>query len=59
MDDLKEKLIIAGKILDREGLARPMGHISVRIPGTETFLITRSIAPGMATLEDIVVCNLK
>ena len=58
MNDLKEKLIIAGKILDREGLARPMGHISVRIPGTETFLITRSIAPGMATLDDIVVCNL-
>jgi ribulose-5-phosphate 4-epimerase/fuculose-1-phosphate aldolase len=59
MNDLKEKLIIACKILDREGLARPMGHISVRIPGTETFLITRSIAPGMATLEDIVVCNLE
>lgn len=58
MNELKEKLIIAGKILDREGLARPMGHISVRIPGTETFLITRSIAPGMATEDDIVVCNL-
>jgi ribulose-5-phosphate 4-epimerase/fuculose-1-phosphate aldolase len=58
MDDLKEKLVIAGRILDKEGLVRPMGHISVRIPGTETFLITRSIAPGMATVDDIVVCNL-
>jgi len=57
--ELKEKLIIASRILDMEGLARPMGHISVRIPGTETFLITRSIAPGMATLDDIVVCNME
>ena len=57
---LKEKLIYANKILDMEGLARPMGHISTRIPGTETFLIARSIAPGMvATLDDIVVCDLK
>jgi len=57
--ELKEKLIIANKILDNQGLASPMGHISVRIPGTETFFITRSIAPGMATLEDIVVCNIE
>jgi len=57
--ELKEKLIIANKILDMEGLARPMGHISVRIPGREAFFITRSIAPGMATLDDIVVCNME
>lgn len=57
--ELKEKLIIANKILDNQGLANPMGHISVRIPGTETFLITRSIAPGMAALDDIVVCDIE
>lgn len=57
--ELKEKLIIANKILDKEDLATPMGHISVRIPGTETFLITRSVAPGMSTVDDIVVCNME
>jgi ribulose-5-phosphate 4-epimerase/fuculose-1-phosphate aldolase len=56
--ELKEKLIIANKILDLKDLAKPLGHISVRIPGTDTFLITRSVAPGMATLDDIVVCDL-
>jgi ribulose-5-phosphate 4-epimerase/fuculose-1-phosphate aldolase len=56
---LKEDLIIAGRILDMENLASPMGHISARIPGTETFFITRSIAPGLATLNDIVVCNFE
>ena len=58
IDLAKEKLILANKILDLEKLATPFGHISVRIPGTETFLITRSIAPAMATLEDIVVCDM-
>ena len=55
---LKEKLIIANKILELEKLANPFGHVSVRIPGTETFLITRSVAPGIATMDDIVVCDL-
>lgn len=56
---LKEKLVIASRILDREDLARPLGHISVRVPGTETFLITRGISPGMATLDDVLVCDLE
>lgn len=56
---LKDKLILANKILDMENLARPLGHISVRIPGTETFLITQNVAPGMATLDDILVCNME
>jgi len=56
--ELKEKLILANKILELEKLATPYGHVSVRIPGTETFLITRSVAPGIATPDDIVVCDL-
>lgn len=58
VEQLKEKLLLANKILDREGLARPMGHISVRVPGTYTFLMTRRIAPGMATMDDILLLNL-
>ena len=56
--ELKEKLILANKILDLENLAKPLGHISVRIPDTENFLITRNVAPGMAVLDDILVCNM-
>jgi ribulose-5-phosphate 4-epimerase/fuculose-1-phosphate aldolase len=57
VDELKEKLITANRILDMEDIIRPQGHVSVRIPGTDTFLITRAIAPGMATIDDIVVVN--
>jgi len=56
---LRQKLLVANKILDLEKLATPFGHVSVRIPGTETFLITRSIAPGTATMKDILICDLE
>jgi ribulose-5-phosphate 4-epimerase/fuculose-1-phosphate aldolase len=58
LQTLKKKLILANKILESERLATPFGHVSVRIPGRETFLITRSIAPATATLNDILVCDL-
>ena len=55
---LKEKLILANKALDFLKMATPFGHVSVRIPGTETFLITGPVAPAMATQKDIVVCDM-
>jgi ribulose-5-phosphate 4-epimerase/fuculose-1-phosphate aldolase len=55
---LKRKLLMANKILELEKLATPFGHISVRIPGTETFLITRSISPAVAVMDDILVCDM-
>lgn len=55
---LKEKLILANKVLDFLKMATPFGHISVRIPGTETFFIIGPIAPVMATMGDIVVCDM-
>lgn len=60
INTLKEKLIIANRIIDMENLATPMGHISVRIPGTDTFLISRNIAPGeVASVDDMIVCDLQ
>ncbi len=59
LDELKKKLIFANKILEAEKLATPFGHVSIRIPGTETFLITRSVSPGAATLSDILVCDFE
>ena len=55
---LKGKLILANKVLDFLKMATPFGHISVRIPGTETFFIIGPIAPVMATMGDIVVCDM-
>lgn len=60
LEESKNKLILANKILDMKGLARPLGHISVRVPGRDdAFLITRNVSPGMAVNDDIVVCDMQ
>lgn len=56
---LVKKLVIANRILDREQLAVPLGHISVRIPGEDQILISRNIAPGLVTTRDILCLDLK
>jgi len=58
LKNLREKLVLANKILAYEKLATPFGHVSVRIPGTDTLLISRSVAPGMVTADDLVLCDL-
>jgi ribulose-5-phosphate 4-epimerase/fuculose-1-phosphate aldolase len=55
---LKEELSIASRILANEGLAQGFGHISVRIPGTDKFLIPRSMSPALVNTEDILTFNL-
>ncbi len=56
---LIDDLVIANHILVNEGVLDGFGHISVRHdqqPGR--FLIARSMAPGLVTADDIVVCDL-
>ena len=59
LDELKENLIIANKILDSHDLIAPYGHVSARIPNTDRILITDRKPPGMVTLDDILVVNLE
>ena len=58
-NSLADDLVTANKILDRAELAVPFGHVSVRIPQTDRFLISRAIAPGVVTDSDILVVNLQ
>ena len=50
-DSLKESLITCCRILDREGLLGMFGHVSVRIPGTQRFLINPGAGSDKAGLE--------
>ena len=59
LDELKQKLITANRILDSKELVTPYGHISARIPNSDRILITRSMPPGLATVDDVVVVNLE
>lgn len=61
-DELKQKLIDAGCVLEAEGqgdLTR--GHVSVRVPGDPShfFMKPHSFGFDEITLENLVICNLE
>lgn len=58
MENLKEELTLASRILANEDLAQGFGHISVRVPGTDRFLIPRLMSPALVQPQDIITVNL-
>jgi ribulose-5-phosphate 4-epimerase/fuculose-1-phosphate aldolase len=55
---LIEDLVVANHILVNEGVLDGFGHISVRHDNQpDRFLIARSMAPGLVSAADIVVCD--
>lgn len=56
---LIDDLVVANHILVNEGVLDGFGHISVRHDKEpDRFLIARSMAPGLVTSDDIVVCDM-
>lgn len=53
IQDLKRRLVEGLQVLTGEGLLSGSGHLSVRIPGTETFLINPRFAGVLAEPKDI------
>lgn len=59
LDAMKETLVTACHILDREGITDGYGHVSVRVPGREAFLTLANVSPGCATVERLVMLDLE
>src|SRR5262249_58124680 len=54
-----DALAAANRILAHRGVLDPFGHISIRTPNTPShYLMSRWIAPGLVTTEDIVEYDL-
>lgn len=58
VDQLKEDVALANRIAHREGLVGPFGHVSARIPGTDSFLIPRRASPMFARPESLLRVDL-
>ena len=57
--DIIDELVTANHILYNEGVVDGFGHVSVRHPARpDRFLLSRSIAPGNVTAEDIMEFDL-
>jgi L-ribulose-5-phosphate 4-epimerase len=62
LDELKQRLIDAGRVLEHQGLGDlTRGHVSIRVPGDANHFIMKPHSFGFdeITLENIVTCNLE
>jgi HCOMODA/2-hydroxy-3-carboxy-muconic semialdehyde decarboxylase len=55
LDELKQKLVTACRILDREGITDGYGHVSARVPGADAFLTIANVSPGLATVDRLIM----
>lgn len=55
--ELKQKVVTACHILDREGITDGYGHVSARVPGTTAFLTIANVSPGCATVERLILMD--
>ena len=59
ISELKEKLITACRILDKEGIMDELGHFAVRCPEKGGILMNGKVSPGQAAEEDIILLDLE
>jgi len=57
IDQLKQRLVDGLQVVTGEGILSGSGHLSVLIPGTETFLINPRFAGVLADADDICTVN--
>ena len=59
-EDLKIKLVKAVRMLEKIQLLDMNGHVSCRVPGTDTFLINcRKASRASLAVEDVTVCDME
>jgi len=54
---LRRDVALANLILERLGLSNAFGHVSARLPGTDTFLLPTRRAPGFADEDSLLVVD--
>jgi ribulose-5-phosphate 4-epimerase/fuculose-1-phosphate aldolase len=57
VEQLRNDVATANRILERLGLAHAFGHASARIPGTNTFLLPTRRSPGFAEAGRLLVID--
>lgn len=56
--ELKQKLVTACRILDREKIMDELGHFSVRLPDKDRVLMNGRISPGQTKEESLIILDL-
>jgi L-fuculose-phosphate aldolase len=57
IEALRQDVALANRIIERFGLSNAFGHVSARIPGTQTFLLPTRRSPGLADADTLLVLD--
>ena len=58
VESLKEKMVLACKVLQNRGVVDVYGHVSARLPG-DRILSTPHMPPGKVALRDLIVLDMQ
>ena len=58
VESLKEKLLLACKVFQRQGVVDVYGHVSARLPD-ERILSTPHMPPGKVALRDLIIIDMR
>ncbi len=58
LDTLRRDVALANRIVHHAGLVNAFGHVSARVPGTETFLIPTRASPALCRPERLLLMDL-
>lgn len=59
LDPIKQDIVTASHILHRQGIAAAFGHLSARIPGTDTFIFPPRTSPALVRLDNLLVLDVE
>ena len=59
LDPIKQDIVTASHILHRQGIAATFGHLSARIPGTDTFIFPPRMSPALVRLDNLLVLDVE
>jgi ribulose-5-phosphate 4-epimerase/fuculose-1-phosphate aldolase len=59
LEQIKTELVTASHILHQQGVAAAFGHVSARIPGTDTFLFPPRMSPALVRLDNLLVLDVE
>ncbi|MGZ9187649.1 MAG: class II aldolase/adducin family protein, partial [Candidatus Binatia bacterium] len=58
IDELKRDIVTASHILHQQGIAAAFGHVSARIPGTNTFIFPPRMSPALVRLDNLLTLDV-
>lgn len=59
LDRIKQDIVTASHILHQQGIAAAFGHISARIPGTDTFIFPPRMSPALVRRDNLLVLDVE